>query len=111
MFSEDGSTYLCRISRQLFFQTVFKIFFDFCEFLSVFWFTQILVHFTGPSKVYSLDIAEVDAIAADSPVFTPLPAESGSMAENAEMKYKLEQFKELLNQVFEILGIAKIRDL
>ena len=48
MFSEDGSTYLCRISRQLFFQTVFKFFFDFCEFLSVFWFTQILVHFTGP---------------------------------------------------------------
>ena len=48
MFSEDGSTYLCRISRQLFFQTVFNNFFDFCEFLSVFWFTQILVHFTGP---------------------------------------------------------------
>ena len=63
------------------------------------------------SSFYSLDIAEVDAIAADSPVFTPLPAESGSMVENAEMKYKLEQSKELLNQVFEILGIAKIRDL
>ena len=63
------------------------------------------------STFYSLDTAEVDAIAVDSPVFSPLSAESGSMAENVEMKYKLEQSKELLNQVFEILGIAKISDL
>jgi hypothetical protein len=32
------------------------------------------------------------------------------MEETAEMEYKLEQSKELLNQVFQILGIAKIRD-
>jgi hypothetical protein len=62
------------------------------------------------SSFYSLDIAEVDAIAVDSPVFTPLSAESGSMAKNIEMNYKLDQYKELLNQVFEILGIANIRD-
>jgi hypothetical protein len=53
---------------------------------------------------------KVDAIAVDPPDFSPLSAESGSMADTAEMKYKLEQSKELLNQVFQILGIAKIRD-
>ena len=54
------------------------------------------------SSFFSLYIAEVDAIAVDSPVFTPL---------SAEMKHKLEQSKKLLNQVFEILGIPKIKDL
>jgi hypothetical protein len=49
-------------------------------------------------------------MAIDPPDFSPLSAESGSMADTAEMKYKLEQSKELLNQVFQILGIAKIRD-
>jgi len=32
------------------------------------------------------------------------------MRETVETKYKLEQPKELLNQVFQILGIEKIRD-
>jgi hypothetical protein len=62
------------------------------------------------SSFYSSDLVKVDAIAVDSPVFSPMSAESGSMADTAEMKYKLEQSKELLNQVFQILGIAKIRD-
>jgi hypothetical protein len=52
-----------------------------------------------------LDV-EVDPTAVDS----PLSAGSQSMTEMIEMKYKFEQSKELLNQVFDILGIAKIRD-
>jgi hypothetical protein len=53
---------------------------------------------------------EVDLIAVDSSVSSPLSAGSGTMADTVEMKYKLEQSKELLNQGFQILGIAKIRD-
>jgi len=53
-----------------------------------------------------LDV-EVDPTAVDS----PLSAGSQSMTEMIEMKYKFEQSKELLNQVFDILGITKIRDL
>ncbi|UJR19094.1 hypothetical protein I4U23_022225 [Adineta vaga] len=49
---------------------------------------------------------EVSSPAVDS----PLSAGSHSMAETVEMKYKFEQSKELLNQVFDILGITKIRD-
>ena len=52
-----------------------------------------------------LDV-EVNSIVVDS----PLSAGSQSMAETVEMKYKFEQSKELLNQVFQILGIAKLRD-
>ena len=52
-----------------------------------------------------LDV-EVDPTAVDS----PLSAGSQSMTEMIEMKYKFEQSKELLNQVFQILGIAKISD-
>ena len=52
-----------------------------------------------------LDV-EVNSIVVDS----PLSAGSQSMAETVEMKYKFEQPKELLNQVFQILGIAKLRD-
>ena len=48
------------------------------------------------SSFYSSDLVEVDVIAVDSPVFSPLSAESGSMTDTAEMKYKLEQSKELL---------------
>jgi hypothetical protein len=48
----------------------------------------------------------VNSIAVDS----PLSAGSQSMAETVEREYKFEQSKELLNQVFQILGIAKIRD-
>jgi hypothetical protein len=55
-------------------------------------------------------LAEVDALAVDSPVCSQLSAKSGSAADTAEMKYKLEQSKELLNQVFQILGIVKITD-
>jgi hypothetical protein len=49
-------------------------------------------------------------IRVDSSVSSPLSAGSGTMADTVEMKYKLEQSKELLNQGFQILGIAKIRD-
>ncbi len=52
-----------------------------------------------------LDV-KVNSIAVDS----PLSAGSQSMAETVEREYKFEQSKELLNQVFQILGIAKIRD-
>jgi hypothetical protein len=45
------------------------------------------------SSFYSSDLVEVDAIAVDSPVFSPLSLESESMSDTAEMKYKLEQSK------------------
>jgi hypothetical protein len=52
-----------------------------------------------------LDV-DVSSPAVDS----PLSAGSHSMTETVEMKYKFERSKELLNQVFDILGITKIRD-
>jgi hypothetical protein len=51
-------------------------------------------------------VGEVNPIAIES----PLSAGSRHMRETVETKYKLEQPKELLNQVFQILGIEKIRD-
>jgi hypothetical protein len=62
------------------------------------------------SRFYSSDLVEIHSITVNSPDFSPSSAGSGSMEETAEMEYKLEQSKELLNQVFQILGIAKIRD-
>ncbi|CAF1540807.1 unnamed protein product [Adineta ricciae] len=43
-------------------------------------------------------------------VDSPISAGGHSMIESVEMRYKFEQAKELLNQVFDALGIAKIRD-
>ena len=61
---------------------------------------------TESTRFHSSLVVEVNSIAVDS----PLSAGSRHMAETLETKYKLEQPKELLNQVFQILGIEKIRD-
>ena len=61
---------------------------------------------TESTRFHTHLVEEVNPIAVES----PLSAGSRHMRETVETKYKLEQPKELLNQVFQILGIEKIRD-
>jgi hypothetical protein len=61
---------------------------------------------TESTRFHTHFVGEVNPIAVES----PLSAGSRHMRETVETKYKLEQPKELLNQVFQILGIEKIRD-
>jgi hypothetical protein len=61
---------------------------------------------TESTRFHTHLVGEVNPIAVES----PLSAGSRHMRETVETKYKLEQPKELLNQVFQILGIEKIRD-
>ncbi|CAF1544176.1 unnamed protein product [Adineta ricciae] len=58
------------------------------------------------TRFHSSLFEEGNSIAVDSPI----SAGSRHMAETVETKYKLEQHKELLNQVFQVLGIEKIRN-